>query len=140
MKNNILRHNHLPGGIHEFIFLTDKRQAIDLFFDTLAAVFECSPKDRKIRYIIDWSQSGVPNLNYMFLKTKEWGRNHREVAPGRCVVFFDQKGFLPIGKTLAMLVMRNSPDKINIMMEHIDKYDEGLAWLLEVSSEEVVRA
>lgn len=124
-----MRHNQLPGGIHEFVFLTDQRQAVDLFFDTLAAVFECSPRDHQIRYIIDWSQSGVPSLNYMFLKTKEWARKYPHVAPGRCIVLFDQKGFLPIGKALAFLIMEDSRGQVNILMEHVDKRKEALIWL-----------
>lgn len=124
----------MENGVHEFVFLTDERHAIDYFFDTLGAVFECSPKDKTIRYIIDWSQSGVPSLNYMFLKTKEWGRKYRDVAPGRCLVIFDQKGFMPIGRALAMLIMEDSRGKVEIMMEHVDKRDEALNWLVNQDS------
>ncbi|MGB7338993.1 MAG: hypothetical protein WBC91_08890 [Phototrophicaceae bacterium] len=127
----LIRHNLLPNRVHEFVFLTDERQAIDLYFDMVGGLFECSPKDRPICYIINWSQSGVPSLNYMFLKTKEWGRKRREVAAGRCLILFDQKGFLPIGKALAMLVEKEWGPKIQIRLEHNDKRDEGMNWLTQ---------
>ena len=138
MLKNVLKHNQLQNGVHEFIFLTNERHAIDYFFATLGAVFECSPKDREICYIIDWSQSGVPSLNYMFLKTREWGQKYRHVAPGRCIVIFDQKGFMPIGKALSMLIMDDARGKVEIMMEHIDKRDEAVKWLLNKDTGEIL--
>lgn len=126
----MIRHNLLPDRVHEFVFLTNEREVIDLYFDMVGGLFECSPKDRPIRYIINWSQSGVPSLNYMFLKTKEWGRKRRDVATGRCLILFDQKGFLPIGKALAMLVEKEwGQDNIQIRLEHHDKRDDAIEWL-----------
>lgn len=127
---NVLRHNQLQNGVHEFIFLTDKRESIDCFFDALGELFEWSPKNQEIRYIIDWTQSGVPSLNYTFLKTKEWGRKHPYVARGRCVVLFDRRGFLPVGKALASLVMRDARGRVAIRMEHVKKRDQALEWLM----------
>jgi hypothetical protein len=128
--NKLLRHKQLNNGVHEFIFLSDDRRSIDMYFDTIGAVFGCSPKDKTIRYVIDWTGSGIPSLNYMYLKTKEWGRKYRGLPPGRCLILIDQRGYIPICRALSMLVMKEWGSSIRIRIERVEKRDEAMTWLM----------
>ena len=131
-----LQYQILENHIHEFVFLTNKRQAADAFYEKIGEVFDNAPENELVYYIVDWSESGVPSMNYMFEKAQEWGRKHPDVAPGRGIVLFSQRGFASIGNAMTSLLMQMWRGKINLRFEHIDKREAGIKWLLaeDVSS------
>jgi|GEM_PF-6414532 len=127
---NYLRHRVIDNGVHEFLFYRNDHQAVDFFYGTIGQVFEFAPKDKMVRYIVDWSQISAPSMNYMYMKVHEWGRKHPGVAPGRGVVIYNQRGFAAIGNALAKILMQLWGDKIQLRFVHAEKRDEAMAWLL----------
>lgn len=123
-------YEHIPDAdIHTIRFYDDSREAYDQFIGVMDRIYEDVTVDDVIRILVDYRQSGVPNITYTFRKGMQWA-NGLSVHPEAKMAIVMQREFLLHMFSRLIDTMRFSHLSTRFFEEE-DGYQDALAWLRE---------
>jgi hypothetical protein len=128
-------YRRLENGIHEFVFLSNTRLAIDDYFAILETTRFARGEDTPdvIRLLIELSQPGMPPVAYMMQRYRDFVKAHKNHMPTTRVVYLYRSGFIPsLARSFIGLVSERKHAYRRFFP--VNERAQAEEWLLEVPS------
>jgi hypothetical protein len=135
MRSEISRpHCHyrqLENGVHEFVFLSNTRLAVDDYF----AILETSPMAQGekvadiLHVLIELREPGMPPVAYMVQRYRDFIKVHKEHLPAVRTAYLYRTGFI-ISVVRSFLRLITTPKQTNRRFFPISDRAQAEAWLL----------
>jgi|GEM_PF-1572866 len=118
----------LNDGIHEFLWTSPSREAVDVWLEYSEALYDVTDQDDTIYFLHIAQTMNIPPLSYVVRKARELQMKF-PVQPGtRSAILFQSKFFGGFINTLSTLLNRKGKDETRFF--GMDQRDEAITWLL----------
>jgi hypothetical protein len=130
-----LAHCHykrLDNDLHEFVFMSNTRLAVDDFF----SILENSPMARGeanpdiIRVLVELREPGMPPVSYMMQRYRDFIKVHKDHLPIVRTAYLYRTGFI-LSMVRSFLRLIALPKQSNRRFFPIAEREQAEAWLLE---------
>jgi hypothetical protein len=128
-QQTLCRYHRMENGIHEFVMLSAKREAIDAYIDQLAPIYSRLPEFGTLYAIIDESQSGTPSVAYMSQSIKLMFAENQPRRPICMAVIFNQTIMVSLLETIRTLLAKPGFDDVRFFTA--DQREAAVCWLEE---------
>lgn len=126
------------NGVREMRLHDSTRQAVDeltVHMSSVMASWQPEQDGRQVYLLVDMRDSGLPPLNYMMQKVREWISNYRHIMRQ---VYIREALLVPINSgivlSLAGTFARMLPVDSDVKFFSPDEYEDAIAWLLQQDS------
>ena len=125
-----IRYAAVEANIHEIQFLNRSPAAVRDLFRHYDHLYDITPHDQSLRYLIDWYQSGWPPLSYIFVCGREWVEKHPDFHPTRTAYLYNNEFMVPLATSLAhMLSSTVNDDRMQWRFFHAAERNRAIDWL-----------
>ena len=125
----------LENGLHEFVFLSNTRAAVDDYFAILEssriAWGEGMPD--VVRLLIELRQPGMPPVSYMMERYRVFIKAHKDHMPTTRVVYLYRSGFIT-SLVRSFIGLVSERKHANRRFFPLEERAQAEAWLLEERS------
>ena len=131
------QYRQLENGIHEFVFLSNTRLAVDNYFSILetSALAKGEQVPDVIRVLIELRQIGMPPVTYMMLRYRAFVKSHKDRIPTVRIVYLYRPGFvLSLVQSFIDLISERKYAKRRFFP--VSERAQAEAWLFEVVTRE----
>lgn len=125
-------YKRLENGVHEFVFLSNTRMAVDDYFSILEAspMAQGEKVPEMIFVLIELRQPGMPPIAYMVQRYREFIKAHKHHLPTVRTAYLYRTGFI-ISIVRSFLRLIQPPKQSNRRFFPINERTQAEAWLLE---------
>ena len=125
-KTDHCQYDILENGVHHFVWLTDKRQAVDDYFEIATPIILDAVPKGQIRFLIEFMSDNLPPLKYMTRRAKNFYAEHPHVPEQFYIAFLHNS--YEINMAEAMLEgIRNSTTR---RFFNRSEREQALQWLV----------
>jgi hypothetical protein len=129
------QYRHLENGLHEFVFLTNTRLAVDEYFSILES-HQLAPGEAipdMLRLLIELRQPGMPPVAYMMQRYRDFIKSNKERMPKTRAVYLYRSGLMTsLARSFIGLISERKHG--NRRFFPIAEREQAEAWLLESHS------
>lgn len=118
----------LPNGIHEFTWTSASREAVDVWMDYNAALYETLQTTETVRNLHTIQSVNFPPISYVVRKARHLQTLFPEQPNTRSAILFQSRFFGGMINTLSSMLNRKGKDLTRFFS--MDERDEAVAWLL----------
>jgi hypothetical protein len=118
----------LPNGIHEFTWTSPSREAVDVWMDYNAALYEVTKVSDTIRNLHVIQSVNFPPISYVVRKARHLQTLYPEQPNTRSAILFQSRFFGGIINTLSTMLNKKGKDITRFFS--MEERDEAVAWLL----------
>jgi hypothetical protein len=137
MRSEILlphcHYRHLENGLHEFVFLSNSRLAVDDYFSILEShqLSQGEGSQEVLRLLIELRQPGMPPVSYMMQRYRDFVKANKDRMPATRVVYLYRSGFM-LSMVRAFIGLISERKHTNRRFLPITEREQAETWLLEV--------
>lgn len=118
----------LKDGIHEFIWTSPSKEAVDVWLEYSDALYDVTDPQDTIYFLHIAQTMNFPPLSYVVRKARELQMKFPVQPNTRSAILFQSKFFGGFINTMSMLLNRKGKDRTRIF--GMDQRDEAIKWLL----------
>jgi hypothetical protein len=118
----------LPNGIHEFTWTSASREAVDVWMDYNAALYETKAVTDMLRYLHVVQSVNFPPISYVVRKARHLQTKFPEQPNTRSAILFQSRFFGGLINTMSSMLNRKDKDVTRFFS--MDEREEAVAWLL----------
>ena len=126
-------YTRLENGVHEFVMLSSKRDAIDVYMAMYEPIYRQLPADGVMYSIVDQSQSGMPPITYLTSAVKRMIDNNPPRRKTCMAIIFSNNMMVALLETVRTLLTKPGYDDVRFF--HVNNRDQAIAWLNEAISQ-----
>ena len=117
----------LDNGIFQFVWHTNKRQAVDDFFTLGDQVINSLPPDAVLRFIVEFTSEMLPPLKYLTQRAKNYNLAHPDVPARYFIAYIHDSYQIKI----AEIMLESMRAATTRRFFKPAQFDDAVAWLLE---------
>jgi hypothetical protein len=126
------QYKRLENGLHEFVFLSNTRAAVDDYFAILESsrIAQGEYRPDIVRLIIELRNPGTPPVSYMMQRYAEFVRAHKDHLPPVRIVYLYRPGFI-LSMVRSFIGLMPESRYANRRFFPVTERAQAEAWLLE---------
>lgn len=117
------------NGIHQFMFTAPSQQAVDMWFEYLDMLYDITPTDSRVLFLMDLRQSGILPMTYLLQRGKRWLKTNPSRHTKRFAILYNADFPLNLAQTFFRLTGISEGQIIRFYSA--ERCEEAARWLLQ---------